>query len=157
MEFHIPDRNAQGKSNLFIALGLLNQPHDVVVDDNGNIYIADTENHRIVILPVSDADGDGASNMQERTAGTNPFDAASYLYLKADKAGNAGGWRVVSWQSSTGRLYSVSISTSLRTKSWSSVPAFINVPGTGSEMRYTNKATQVGNEFYRVRVDKTLN
>lgn len=135
--------------------GILSEPHDVVVDEYGNVYVADTGNHRIVQLVVDDADSDGMRNAQERVAGTNPFNATSFLYLKAQTTGDGSGWRVVSWPSVTGRVYTVSVTSNGISSSWSGVPTCSAVPGTGSEMHYTNKAPLVDSEFYRVRVERT--
>jgi sugar lactone lactonase YvrE len=133
-----------------LPAGILNQPHDVAMDENGNLYIADTMNHRIVMLPADDADGDHMPNQQEDLAGTNPLDKNSSFIVKPWQSVNGTGWRIVSWPSQAGRLYTVLMSTNLAGE-WDPVgPA--DRPGTGGDMRYTNTTGMVSAEYYRVQV-----
>jgi streptogramin lyase len=132
--------------------GILSQPHDVAVDDNGNVYIADTGNDRVLMLPAEDSDGDGVRNRQETIAGSNPYDDNSTFDIWTTKSLDDSGARVVSWQSSTGRTYTVLIMSNGEDLTWQSVESFTEVPGTGTEMRYTNASPSTGVEFYKVRV-----
>src|ERR1035441_644090 len=67
---------------IFVLLGVVGAPAQMV-DFNGNgmsdiwewVYGANG------ISPSGDADGDGVSNLQEATAGTNPFDSNSYPHI----------------------------------------------------------------------------
>lgn len=139
---------------IILPADILTGPHDIAVSDNGDLYIADTENHRIVRLPVDDSDGDGVPNPVEDVAGTNPFDEKSRFVLKAEQTITPNGARVISWMSSTGRLYSVAICTDAKVSEWTIIPEFSSIEGTGEEMRYTNNAPLQSMEFYRVGVEK---
>lgn len=136
-----------------VPSGLLNRPHDVAIDENGNIYIADTDNHRVVMLPADDSDGDGSKNTDEDIAGTNPYDNTSQFAVQASRNTlTPAGYRIISWQSRTGRQYTVSILTNTASANWDNIPGFALVPGTGKNMHYTNTSDMTGVEFYRVRV-----
>lgn len=52
-----------------VGPGLLNGPTAIATDDWGNLYIADTENHRIVKLGMTDSDGDGLPDWIETNSG----------------------------------------------------------------------------------------
>jgi sugar lactone lactonase YvrE len=132
--------------------GTLNRPHDVAADKYGNIFVADTENHRVMILLSDDADGDGSRNGEEIVAGTNPFDDDSMFDIQAERSLTADGWRVVTWSSLDGRYYTVSILTDMESQVWEDIAGYTQIPGTGGEMRYTNTTEMLGVEFYRVRV-----
>jgi hypothetical protein len=132
--------------------GSLNRPHDVAADANGNIYVADTENHRIMMLLSDDADGDGSHNSEEILAGTNPFDSSSLFDIQAERSLTSEGYRVVTWPSMIGRHYTVSILTNMVSQTWHDIPGYTEIPGTGTDMRYTNTTEFIAVEFYRVRV-----
>ena len=130
--------------------GILNQPHDVAMDGEGNLYIADTANHRVVMLPADDADGDHMPNYEEELAGTNPLDKNSTFIVKPWQSVDGSGSRILSWSSQTGRFYTVLMSADM-SASWETT-GFVDVPGTGGDMRYTNSAPMVAAEYYRVLV-----
>ncbi|GAA3143748.1 hypothetical protein GCM10020255_021190 [Rhodococcus baikonurensis] len=37
-----------------LSFGELNQPSDVAIDDSGNVYVADRNNHRVLKLQAND-------------------------------------------------------------------------------------------------------
>ncbi len=95
-----------------------------------------------------DADGDGASNLQEYLAGTNPMDPASVLQLAPlAPAPNF----TVQWPSVVGKTYLVQSSSSLLSTNWSITAS--NLPGTGLMMQLsdTNLPAPPA-RFYRVQV-----
>lgn len=55
--------------------GELNQPTDVAVDDAGNLYVVDTENHRIQVL-----DKEGRYVRQWRVSGANTLDSPHIVW-----------------------------------------------------------------------------
>lgn len=66
-----------------------------------------------------DTDGDGASNLDERTAGTNPLDPASVFELLLARPVVSG--FALSWHSVTGKRYWVDRAASSPTATWSRV------------------------------------
>jgi hypothetical protein len=101
---------------------------------------------------TADPDYDGLNNEQEFWAGTIPTNAASCLVMIAPTNNPvvAGGGFVVSWQSVTGRTYSVLAATNLMT----GFTALTNgLPATPTVNVYTDKVNGAGQKFYRVGVE----
>jgi hypothetical protein len=101
-----------------------------------------------LVNPNDDADGDGSTNYQEYTAGTDPQNPASRLFVKTF-AKNAGGV-TFSWDATEGKTYTVERSTNLST--WNVLQN--NVAGTAGVASFTDPNT-AGNPkfFYRVNVN----
>ena len=100
---------------------------------------------------TADPDHDGLNNEQEYWAGTDPNSAASCLVIYALTNNPAlPGEFVVSWQSVTGKTYSVLAATNL-------VTGFIDLtnglPATPTVNVYTDTVNGVGQKFYRVNVE----
>ena len=95
----------------------------------------------------ADADGDGANNLQEFQAGTDPNDANSVLRLKS----NAGQPQecVVHWPSVAGKQYVIERAVSLYSPVW--MPISTN-SGTGSDLEFRDASGGMDARFYRVRV-----
>jgi hypothetical protein len=96
----------------------------------------------------ADADGDGASNLHEYKAGTNPNDVKSILKVNSEK--EYSGECVVRWPSALNKQYVIEKSYALYGGSWTSVSTN---SGTGWEMEYRDPHA-TGNCFYRVRVNE---
>jgi hypothetical protein len=101
---------------------------------------------------TADPDYDGLNNEQEFWAGTSPTNAASCLVMIAptNKPVEAGGGFVVSWQSVTGKTYSLLAATNLVT-GFSSLTN--GLPATPTVNVYTDKVNGAGQKFYRVGVE----
>jgi hypothetical protein len=109
-------------------------------------------NNSAVSGATADPDHDGLSNEQEYWAGTSPTNAASCLVIIAPTNSPvvAGGGFVVSWQSVTGKTYSVLAATNLMT----GFTALTNgLPATPTVNVYTDKVNGAGQKFYRVGVE----
>ena len=91
------------------------------------------------------------NNLAEYLAGTNPNSAASCLVIYALTNNPAlPGEFVVSWQSVTGKTYSVLAATNLVT----GFTALTNgLPATPTVNVYTDTVNGVGQKFYRVNVE----
>lgn len=102
-------------------------------------------------LAGQDADGDGLTNLQEFTAGTDPTLAGSALRITQIVL--FGNDATVSWASSAGKVYQLERSvTQSPTGSWVSVGS--TMPGTGGIVNQTDGggATNASPQFYRVRL-----
>lgn len=101
-----------------------------------------------LVSQTADADGDGKTNYQEYLSGTDPKNPASRLFVKAFVK-NAGGV-TFSWDSISGKTYTVERSTNLTT--WTLLQN--NVAGTAGVATFTDPNT-TGNPklFYRVIVN----
>jgi sugar lactone lactonase YvrE len=97
----------------------------------------------------ADADGDGADNLQEYQAGTDPVNPASCLRLAAGKvSATVSGQPRVRWPSVAGKTYVVERCGDLFTQSWTPLSTRT---GTGAELEFLDTAV-AGPCFYRVRV-----
>ena len=94
----------------------------------------------------ADADGDGADNLAEFHAGTNPNNLLSVLKLNAGK--DAALNPLVRWPSISGKHYVIERSFSLYGDNWN--PVSTNT-GTGGDLQFSESGS--GNRFYRVRVE----
>jgi len=85
----------------------------------------------------ADTDDDGFGDYAEAVTGTDGTDAQSMFRAGVDPP-NTNGAFVMSWQSVTGRVYSVWSLRDLAGGTWSPVEGRTNMPGTGAVMAYTN-------------------
>lgn len=103
-------------------------------------------------LPGQDWDGDSFADLHEFIAGTSATNACDYFVVH-ETALSANVHRpVIAWHSVSGRLYSI-YSTTTITNPWAVVESFIDVPGTGGEMRFTNACPAQPARFFRVKID----
>ncbi|MFM2296171.1 MAG: hypothetical protein RLZZ350_2584 [Verrucomicrobiota bacterium] len=102
--------------------------------------------NNVLSAPHADADGDGADNLAEFRAGTNPNNIASVLRLNADK--DSARNPIVRWPSISGKHYIIERSFSLYGNGWTSVSTNL---GTGGDLQFSESGS--GNRFYRVRVE----
>lgn len=99
-----------------------------------------------------DGDGDGASDRNEYLAGTDANDAKDYLAIRGLQRVAAPPAMHLSWNTVTGRLYTVTIAAS-PCEPFGAAPDFIDRAATGTSMTYTNgEAGLPGTRFYRIQV-----
>jgi hypothetical protein len=98
-------------------------------------------------LASDDADGDGASNLQEYLAGTDPTNPNSVFRLSA--AATANSTVTLTWPAVTGKSYQIQYKTNLDDPVWLTAPGNISV--TGSQGSYLTPAAPPSS-FYRVLV-----
>ena len=115
------------------------------ISDSWRLRYFGTVNN-ILSLANADADGDGADNLHEFKAGTNPNDASSVLRVatKNGLAPDVG----VQWPSVLNKQYVIERSTSLYSPTWTSISTNT---GTGWDMEF-HDANGGNVRFYRVRV-----
>jgi len=100
----------------------------------------------------ADSDGDGANNLSEYLAGTNPRKSASRLELSRPEVKNIGGVDRLHlrWQTVRGRSYAVEVSSSLSRDDWRAVVD--NDDGDGEVHEIQAAASPAEGLFYRVRL-----
>jgi hypothetical protein len=92
-----------------------------------------------------DADGDGASNLQEYLAGTDPTNPNSVFRLSAAVTANS--TVTLTWPAVSGKSYQIQYKTNLNDPVWLTAPG--NVSVTGSQGSYLAPAAPPSS-FYRV-------
>ncbi len=103
--------------------------------------------------PGADPDGDGASNMAEFLAGTNPNSTASVFRITGVK--RQGNDLLVTWQTVGGRTNVVQASTRLASGSFSDISSNIVIPGTGdTTASYLESGAAINgtSSYHRVRL-----
>jgi hypothetical protein len=94
-----------------------------------------------------DPDGDGASNLDEYIAGTDPLIPASCFRVAASPSASE---CLLSFQSSIGRVYTLLSRVSLAAPGWTPVPGQSGVPGTGETLELHAPLGLASEGFYRV-------
>ena len=97
-------------------------------------------------LVDQDTDGDGCADIDEYAAGTNPFDASSFLAIESVRPGQA---VLLSWPSVVGKRYQIESRTNLLTAPWLAEGGVLE--GDGSVVTATAVVTE-SRRFFRVRV-----
>ena len=122
---------------------------DEFVDLDGDSLADWQETHELGSDPaLSDTDGDGLDDGEEIIAGTSLTNDASSLEIVAAGMVASGASFVVTWESVTGRLYSVQVCPDFEC-TWSNL---YQGSGTGGEQSYTN--VQPGlRGYYRIGVE----
>jgi len=96
-----------------------------------------------------DADGDGASNIQEYWAQTSPIDRADYFRVQESPPIPGGTNRVLQWNTQPGWQYSVYMTTNVATTNeWRLVGAGVS---TDDKITFTNR-TNLPQQFYKVQI-----
>jgi hypothetical protein len=96
----------------------------------------------------ADPDGDGATNLQEYLAGTNPAQKQSYLHLTSTVLTSKTGGVKLEWLSAPDKNYVVESSDTLN-GSWSPI-ATASGTGDSQQITITNNNAQL--RFYRLRL-----
>jgi len=97
---------------------------------------------------LEDSDSDGLCDLHEYVAGTDPTNALSTLRI-TDTTSVSNQWRVIKWQSCSGRVYDIELATNL---AQGFVPLTSGVPATPAENTYTDKLDVAAPMFYRITV-----
>jgi hypothetical protein len=102
------------------------------------------------LFDLADRDGDGASSWKEWQAGTDPNDGSSIFQVTDMETDTATGLSL-SWSSVAGRFYTVQSAES-PAGPWSDVAdaAYVNQPGTGSDMYYFDGTLPETHGFFRI-------
>ncbi|MDF7798615.1 sialate O-acetylesterase [Pontiellaceae bacterium B1224] len=105
-----------------------------------------------LLAESSDTDGDKLTAGEEYLAGTVPTNATSVLIV--DSVGTSDTNQVVSWQSVTGKCYSIVVSTNLSdlSKDWKTVKN--NIQGLETQTSVTAAVTGATSAFVKVGVEK---
>ena len=122
----------------------------VPLDADGNGLNDDWEVQNfghIAVNPNADPDGDGLTNAQEETAGTNPNDASSFVRIT--DITRSGADVIVTFAAVSGKSYELQRSTSMQPTSWQTVGS-ATAGGVSAQITDAGAAslTQI---FYRVR------
>ena len=97
-----------------------------------------------------DADGDGASNLQEYWSQTSPTDPADYFRVQESPPVQGGTNLVLEWNTQPGWQYSVYMTTNVATSNeWRLVGAGV---ATDDKITVTNRSFNLPEQFYKVRI-----
>ena len=102
------------------------------------------------LSPTGDQDGDGASNLAENQAGTNPLDNASVFKIMGISTGNS--QSTVTWASVVGKSYVVESSSDL-TQGFT--PLSGTITATQTQSSYIDMTSTGARKFYRVKLVAT--
>lgn len=135
---------------------------DWIVDDMF-LYSADTDGDGIpdrwenLYFPsltnasaATDADGDGATDLAEYRARTDPTNAASVFRI-TDATAVDGGGCAVRWQGVTNKLYSLGVADDL-TGPWTAIAT--NLQCLQPTLSHTDSVHRAGANFYRINMDE---
>jgi len=101
------------------------------------------------IVNTNDTDHDSMPAWAEYIAGTDPTDPLSVLRI--DEMFQQSTGMVISWATTTGRLYGLDLRPSLTSGDWTNVPGWTNVLEASGRLTFTNFTPGTGS-FYRVNV-----
>ena len=139
---------------ILIVVSLATHVHwSHAVDENGNGLndIWETLFDAEALVSSEDTDGDGFTNLDESTAGTDPFDAASYLDLSLEIGDDDTGQ--LTWEGLAGKRYVLRRSLDLNPSLWE---AFAGpILGEGAEMTKALSLTNLSRQFYQLNVGDT--
>ena len=101
------------------------------------------------LVNMSDTDHDGMPAWAEYIAGTDPTNPLSVLCVDRMFPQSAG--VIISWATTTGRLYGLDFTPSLTSVNWTNVLGWTNVAGASGRLTYTNTSPGTSS-FYRVNL-----
>lgn len=134
---------------LLAACLLITNALSTQIDTNGNGMSDVWEKYYGVegANPLADSDGDGADNLAESLAGTDPLQAGSvfgltntHYYTSAIQ---------IKWASKAGVIYQLEHSSSLEGQ-WNAVGR--ELEGRGGDLRVAHDRSGIGSSFYRVKI-----
>ena len=154
----MPDTDASATANFQDLPGLPDSNGDGLPDSWTWLHFGHaTGQSSDLIRAQDDADGDGRSNLEEYTGGTNPQDPNDFFYLSI--FGNVRS-PVVGFDtlpasgygySGLARYYDLIQTTNLASGAWTPVPGFSAAPGFGQFVSVTN-TVPAPSQFFRGRV-----
>jgi len=97
---------------------------------------------------AGDYDGDGASDLSEFNAGTDPANLGSFFRVITITS-LGGGQRSIIWSAVPGRTYRVQFKNSVDDEEWTELPSLVTASGTTASMADTGDGTNA-RRFYRV-------
>jgi hypothetical protein len=100
-------------------------------------------------IDATDSDADGRTTFQEWVADTDPTNALSYFYIEAISKGSPA---IISFQSSSNRIYTLWGTPQLAPLDWTPVPGEQGIPGNGGTLTLSDP-TSAPQRFYRVQVN----
>jgi Tol biopolymer transport system component len=136
-------------SGRVFAFSLPNQP---MVDSDGDGMDDQWELDHFGTLArdgTGDYDGDGASDLAEYLAGTDPTDPSSVFEVRITPAATAGTGPVLTWPADGSRAYRVQFKNNLAETNWQDLPAFVVREGPLGYVTDTNR--NAASRFYRVQ------
>jgi CubicO group peptidase (beta-lactamase class C family) len=150
----VPDYDAiDPEINAAIA-GVTSWPTNNLFDSDENGLLDSWELYyfgSIGVNPRSDADGDGASNLAEYIAQTDPLNPADSPKLEISKI--AGGTTVLRWDAKRGRSYNFDSSSKLADPpTWTPLTNASSSLGKGAIQFWTNSLSGPDDQFYRMGV-----
>ena len=117
------------------------------LSDSLEVYTYHSDPHR------ADTDADTQTDGEEVLAGSNPTNSASFFGAGSIDLNGAGAGYVVSWDSLTGRVYTLR-EVSPIAGVWSNVAGYSSYTGTGARISYINSAPS-DIRFHSLRVRRT--
>ena len=145
-----PDPNLSNNVNVSLVQSALDEDYDGIADDWERAHgLAPTNPDDA----LDDPDGDGASNLAEYLAGTDPQDSLNVLRLVAVRL--IADSVEVTFNSTIGKCYSLESTPEFDTDSWNTIAS--GIIGNGSLLRVSVPRMSAGlRQFIRVRLQSDL-
>lgn len=135
-----------------IAFGLFalqnSVPAAIDINGDGMCDVWAIRYNAMTLDPSLDSDGDGAGNLEESIAGTDPFDSKSRF--KCEVPGLEGSTLSIKVATQAGKKYTLQSSETMAGGTWVDLPG--SVVASGAEHTFSNIPLQAGAKFHRVAV-----